>query len=119
MRTSFCCSVEDSFGTKLRKSAHDSLRITVKVVQSIIIALVYMLPYLLIAGVLLLAFKWIRKNRRQAKLLKQPPSGLPVKTAFEGVGNTNSTNTTSIGAESSSTGAGDSDANAEERIYKH
>ena len=65
--------VDETFWTRLGRSALDSLQSALGVAQNLVIVLVYLLPYLVVGGLIALVIILIVRNRRK----KRPPRQLP------------------------------------------
>ena len=81
---------EITFGEQLKIAFEDSMRIALEGAQSLLIVIVYLLPYLLIAGffalIIILVFRRSAKKSKlaQAQLLASyaPPSSAPVNAGY-------------------------------------
>ena len=74
--------IEETFGARLARSAQDSLRIALGVLQALVIMLVYMAPYLLFIGLVVFVILLVVRSRRRRKAKRQPQGfqtqGLPM-----------------------------------------
>ena len=72
---------EKTFIEQLGEAAINSLRIALAVIQTLLIVLVYMLPYLVVAGAVVFIILWLRKRIRKTRRAKQltmyPPLSQP------------------------------------------